>query len=266
MRQSTPKSLPPEARRERIRELLNARQSVSLPELASLLDVSINTARRDLEALQRDGHARRTHGGAVVTERMAFEFDFHDRRLANRPAKQAIARWAAGQVRDGGILILDTGTTTLELACLLKERSNLTVITPSLAVASELQFAGGVQTVLLGGVVRAGSPDLTGAVTEGNLEILAADIAFQGADGIDLDGRIYNADLQIAHVDEKMRRRAKRTLILCDSSKLGRTALASSGTLPDVEALVTDDRILPESKKRLEDSGAKIIVVPINAG
>jgi DeoR/GlpR family transcriptional regulator of sugar metabolism len=219
------------------------------------------TVRRDLAALARGGQIRRTHGGAVATEKMAFEFDFRARRQAHRPAKRAIARRAAARVEPGQTLILDTGTTTLELAVLLRDCEDLTVITPSLAVASELQYSEGVRTVLLGGLVRSGSPDLTGAVTEANLEMFAADIAFQGADGIDLTGRLYNADLQIAHVDEKMRQRARQTFILCDSSKIGQTALACNGTLADVDALITDEGIQRDQRRALKKTGATVIVV-----
>ena len=112
------------------------------------------------------------------------------------------------------------------------------------------------------GARRAGpAHDLTGAVTETNLEMFAADIAFQGADRIDLAGRLYNADLQIAHVDEKMRQRARQTYILCDSSKIGRTALACNGTLSDVDALITDDGIQRTQRRKLKAIGATVIVV-----
>ena len=256
------KTMPAAARQARIRELLNERQTVSIPELARTFGVSEMTVRRDLAALARGGQVRRTHGGAMAAEKMVFEFNFRARRQAHRDAKRAIAREAAKLIKPGQTIILDTGTTTLELAALLKDSRDLTVITPSLAVASELQFSPGVRTVLLGGVVRRGSPDLTGAVTEANLEMLAADVAFQGADAIDLEGRMYNGDLQIAHVDEKMRRRAKRTYILCDSSKIGSTALACNGSLRQTEALITDDGIDPRHRRTLEQTGATVVVVP----
>ncbi|HAU38971.1 MAG TPA: DeoR/GlpR transcriptional regulator, partial [Phycisphaerales bacterium] len=151
-------------RREEIQRILQSRQQVSISQLARRFGVSEMTIRRDLDQLESQGRVRRTHGGALPAERMVFEFDFVARRQANRPAKQAIAAEAVKHVRPGHRLILDTGTTTLELARLLKPIEDLTVITPSLAVASELQYCDNVQTVLLGGVVRRGSPDLTGMV------------------------------------------------------------------------------------------------------
>jgi len=133
-------------------------------------------------------------------------------------------------------------------------------------VASELHFAEGIETVLLGGVIRRGSPDLTGAVTEYNLDMFAADLAFQGADGIGVDGALYNADLRIAKVDQKMRQRADRTYILADSSKIGKTALARNGSLQQVDGLITDDGIDPQQRRTFQQMGANVIVVELGKG
>jgi DeoR/GlpR family transcriptional regulator of sugar metabolism len=245
----------------RLREVLRQRGEASIGEMASALGVSEMTLRRDLDRLERDGHVRRTHGGAVPAERLGFEFDFVARRQSNQRAKRAIAAEAFKLVKPGDRLLLDAGTTTLELACLLRRIPDLTVVTPSLAVASELQFSDGVQTILLGGVLRRGSPDLTGEVTEAVLDMLAVDTAFQGADGIGLDGTLYTADLGVARVDQKIRRRAARTYVLADSSKVGRTALACHGKLQEMAGWITDDGIAPEHLAALRALGVPITVV-----
>ena len=248
-------------RQDRIRRLLGQQRIVSIRDLSSSLGVSEMTIRRDLARLERNGEVRRTHGGAVAAERMVFEFDFALQRQSHRAAKQAIAREAFKFVKSGQRIIIDTGTTTLELAYLLKDCSEITVITPSLAVASVLQFSAGVETILLGGLIRHGSPDLTGVVTESILERFAADVAFQGADGIGLDGRLYNADTRIAKVDQKIRQRADVTYVLADSTKIGKTALIAHGFVYEVKALITDDRIIAEYRSAFEDMGATVIVV-----
>jgi DeoR/GlpR family transcriptional regulator of sugar metabolism len=256
-------SVPAEQRIEKIRQMFSRQSSVSVGHLAKLFKVSEMTIHRDLVKLEQTSSVRKTYGGAVVAERMIFEFDFAARRKAYQKAKQAIAKEAAKLIKPGYRVILDTGTTTLELAHLLKDMSNLTVITPSLAVASVLQFSKGVQTILLGGVIREGSPDLTGAVTEATLEMFAADIAFQGADGISLSGEMFNADMRIAVVDRKMRQRAGKTYILCDSSKIGKTDIASNGAMAEVEALFTDSKIKREQLSELQKTKTKIIVCEI---
>ncbi|MFA6187253.1 MAG: DeoR/GlpR family DNA-binding transcription regulator [Phycisphaerae bacterium] len=255
--------VPAQQRLEKIRDMLSRQSSVSVSHLARLLKVSEMTIHRDLAKLEQTSSVRKTYGGAVVAEQMIFEFDFAARRKANQRAKQAIAHEAVKLIKPGARIILDTGTTTLELAQLLKDFGNLTVITPSLAVASVLQFSKGVQTILLGGSIREGSPDLTGAVTEATLAMFAADIAFQGADGIGLNGELFNTDMRIAKVDQKIRRRAKRTYILSDSSKIGQTDLASNGMLSEAEALITDSKITKEQLSELKKTGTKIIICEI---
>ena len=241
--------------------MLQAGEEFSIPEMAVRFKVSEMTVRRDLDKLAANGLVRRTHGGAVSTEKMAFEFDFVARRKSHHNEKCAIAVEAAKYIECGQRVILDTGTTTLELAHLLRDRSDLTVITPSLAVASELQFSDGVQTILLGGTVRKGRPDLTGIVAESVLDMFAADIAFQGADAIGLDGALYTDDMQVAAVDKKIRTRAKKTYVLADSSKIGKTALTRHGFLHEVAGLITDSGISKKEVQSLEKLGAKLIVV-----
>jgi DeoR/GlpR family transcriptional regulator of sugar metabolism len=259
------RNLPSAARQAQIREQFAARPGVSVSELAREFGVCVMTIRRDLTALEGKSHIQRTHGGAVLTERMMLEFDYRDRRGYQRAAKQAIAREARKLVQPGQRLILDTGTTTLELAALLKDGKDLTVITPSLAVASELQHAPGVEVILLGGVIRRGSPDLTGPATEHCLELFAADFAFQGADGIGTDGAIYNSDLRLARVDKIMRRVAAKSCVLADSKKIGLTALARNGTLADVAIFITDTAAPAAALRRFAKLGTQIITVtPLN--
>lgn len=255
------KKLTSAARQARIRERLSTQASVSIAELATDCRVSEMTIRRDLAALEQQAQVQRTHGGAILTERMILEFDYRERREQNRDAKRAIAAAARKLVQPGDRIILDTGTTTLELAALLRDGENLTVITPSLAVASELQHAAGVEVVLLGGVLRRGSPDLTGPVTEHCLELFSADLTFQGADGIGLDGALYNTDLRLARVDRLMRKLAGRSCILADHTKVGRTALARSGSLSEVDVLIIDAGAPAEVLRRYSKLGTHITTV-----
>lgn len=255
------KNLPSAARQNQIRERFAAGPGVSVSALAREFDVSEMTIRRDLAALEGQSHIKRTHGGAVLTQRMMLEFDYRGRRESNRVVKQAIAAEARKLVQPGQRLILDTGTTTLELAALLRDGKNLAVITPSLAVASELQHAPGVEVILLGGIIRRGSPDLTGPVTESCLELFAADFAFQGADGIGHDGAIYNSDLRLARVDKIMRRVAHKSCVLADHTKIGITALARNGSLADVDYFITDTGASTAALRRFARLGAQVITV-----
>ncbi|MFM8334728.1 MAG: DeoR/GlpR family DNA-binding transcription regulator, partial [Opitutaceae bacterium] len=166
-------------------------------------------------------------------------------------------------VRPGDRVILDNGTTALELAALLRDGERLTVITPSLAVASELQDAPGVEVVLLGGVLRRGSPDLTGPVTEHCLELFAADLAFQGADAIGTDGAIYTGDLRLARVDRLMRRIAHRCCVLADHTKIGATAPARCGTLREADIFITSTGAPRVALRRFRALGTQVIVAAV---
>jgi DeoR/GlpR family transcriptional regulator of sugar metabolism len=261
---SKPVQMPPEARRNRIRTLIASNSSAAIRDLATQFTVSEMTIRRDLDQLESTGLLQRTHGGAITTQRLALEFTFGERQQQQRAAKQAIAREAVKLVRPGQRILIDNGTTTLELAALLSGLKDITVITPSLAVLSLLQFNPGIELILLGGMLRPGSPELTGALTEHCLDMLTADIAFQGADGIGLDGSVYNSDMRLARVDQKMRECSDRTFILCDSSKITHKALARNGSLRRVEALITDNRLSLAHRRTLQKAGVRVVQAPVS--
>lgn len=243
-----------------IKEEVCQNQSVSITQLAEQYGVSEMTIRRDLQKLEELGEVLRTHGGAQPTERMLFEFDFSIKRSENKAAKRAIASVAAELIKPGHRIILDNGTTTLELAMILRDYRDITVVTPSLAVAAALQFSDGIETILLGGALRSGRPELTGIVTETILDMFSVDMAFQGSDGIGLDGSLYTEDSRVSQVDRRIRTRAARSYVLADSSKIGAAALISHGFLRDIEALITDDHLSMERQRALKKSGAKIII------
>ncbi len=246
-----------------IRGLLEDENSVTIPTLAERFEVSEMTVRRDLEKLERNNEARRVHGGAMIAERRAFEFNFKGKRQKEKRAKVAIAREALRLIEPGQRIILDNGTTTLQLAAGLKNFSDLIVITTSLAVASELQFTEGVEVILTGGIIRRGSPDLTGVVAEHSLDLFSADIVFQGADAIDNAGAIYNVDMRMAQVDRKMRQCAQSCCVLADSTKIGKTALVRNGLLKDVDTFITDERIDRMDYRRFRKMGVNLIKAPL---
>lgn len=228
-----------------IREELGISSSISITEMAARLGVSEMTIRRDLVRMEENADVKRTHGGAVLAERMAFEFNYKARQKANLREKQAIAAAARKLVKPGERVIIDTGTTAFQLAILLKDCEGCTIITPSLAVASELQFCENLNVILLGGVIHRGSPDLTGPVTEHGLELFSVDWVFQGTEGIGSDGTVYNVDLQLGRVDRKMREKSARSCLLADSSKFGQTALVKTGSLSDFDLVITDESLAP---------------------
>jgi DeoR/GlpR family transcriptional regulator of sugar metabolism len=145
----------------------------------------------------------------------------------------------------------------------IRDIPSLVVVTTSLAVAAALQYAESVETILLGGKLQHGRPDLGGGFTEEMLGLFSADFAFQGADGIDLEGYVYNCNVESARVSQKMRRQAERSYILCDSSKVGRTALFKFGNLKDGCGLITDNEIKPQHLQTFRELlGIDVTIAP----
>lgn len=247
-------------RHERIADLLQNRGECSVDYLSRQLGVSGMTVRRDLQVMANDGRVIRTHGGATRAERVSFEFQFLARSQENHAAKEAIAATAAAWVRPGQSVMLDSGTTTLALARRLKEYKDLTIITTSLPIASELQFCEHMQVLLLGGALRRGAPDLEGPLTEANLETLHADVAFIGADGIDARGNIYNDSPAVGRMLGKMAAAADRVFVAADSSKIGRAALMRFGNIAQWDGLITDSRLDKKLSGSLKRAGVRIVI------
>jgi len=230
-------------RLEAIRRKLLEDDEVSIEVLAGEFGVSGMTIRRDLDVLEYQGDIIRTHGGAAAAKRLTFEFSFRDRQNRNIEQKRRIARLAVKYVRPGEVIMLDTGTTTLAIARRLSDKEKITVITTSLAIVSELQFAAGVETILLGGFLRKASPDLHGPLTEQNVELFRTDVAFMGADAVDSIGNTYTDDLRVANLDKKMAANAKKVIVVADSSKFGRAAMCRVLGPGDYDMLITDSAV-----------------------
>jgi DeoR/GlpR family transcriptional regulator of sugar metabolism len=249
----------PFSRQAGITELLNTEGEQSVEALAERFGVSAMTIRRDLQSLAENGQVIRTHGGAAPSSRVSFEFRFLERARQSAGAKESIAAAAAELVHDGERLMLDSGTTTLALARRLRARSDLTVITTSLPIASELHATHHISILLLGGYLRNDSPDLIGGITERTLELLRADTAFLGADAVDANGEAFSSAVELARILELMAAACGRVYVVADSHKLGRNALIRFGHLAKFDGLITDAQAHPKTLNSLRDAGVNVI-------
>jgi len=254
----------PEERRLQIVEQVRARPLVRADELARRFGVSIETVRRDLDALQRDGVLRRVYGGATgIGARVAphtLEAPFDQRQELYLERKRAIGRLAASLVGPTDTLLLDIGTTVAELARALPDDYRGRVLTNSLPVVAEVCRRQGVEVDLSGGRVRGGDLACSGAHAEAFFAEWYADKAFLGSGGVHAE-----VGLTDYHPDEVATRRvmlahAAEQYVLADSSKLGQVALRKVCDLDQLTAVITDDLVEPAVAGQFEDKGVRVLV------
>ena len=255
----------PEERRLVILERVRSRSLVKPAELAEELDVSVETIRRDLVALEEDGLVRRVYGGVTRTPARAFEPAFEERRVRHLECKIAIGRLAATLMEPGDTVILDIGTSVAELAGQLPLAHRGIVLTNSLLVANALAGREGLEVITSGGRVRAGDLACFGPVSESFFRDYFADKAFMGSGGV--DARMGLTDY---YPDEIASRRvilqhAAQRYVLADFSKLGQVAFGKVCDLGALSAVITDERADDAQVARLEEAGLTVMVAPVES-
>lgn len=226
-------------RRRRILAMLEGSGQVSTQNLADLLEVSRETIRRDLLDLEGEGLARRVHGGAVRPDD-APEAPFRQRVVTQRRAKREIARKAVSLVKPGQCLMIDAGSTTAAFAEELARISGIMVVTNSLTIANTLQAAeSDIELLLLGGYLLTDVPATYGELTLSEIRRFTADFAFVGPVSVDERGA-YDFALHEAEVATAMIERSQQTVVLADSSKLGRPSRVRYCEAGSISVLISD--------------------------
>lgn len=250
-----------ETRRMQIVDLLRQQEkgAVTIVELSKLLRVSEMTIRRDLDFLEARAILRRVHGGAV-----AFSLDepgrpFLDRKAEADPQKKTIGWTAAQLVKDGDVVILDAGTTTLEVARNIGNKNNLTVITNNIPAAEELAGCPQVNTIMLGGILKHIELCTVGPIVKQALGYLTADKVFLSVTGISLQRGITDPDMAEVEVKQSMMRAANQVILVADSSKWDIATLVQIAPLSGVNQWVTDDSIPLEVIEAVENEGVEVI-------
>lgn len=216
---SSTRALAPRRHGEILRRLA-ADGTVSITELADFFDVSRQTIRRDLKHLADRGQLDLVHGGATLFE--PTEAAFVERRGENAAAKEAIGRVAAGLVRDGMVVFLDSGTTTLAVAHALVERKNLTICTTSLTIALQLCRQPLMRVHMLGGEIDPAEEAAVGIDALEAISHFRVDVAFLGGGGLSPDGEVTDFTRSGAEQRSRMVATAAKAYFVLDSSKFGR--------------------------------------------
>lgn len=238
---------------------LTTHGEVGFTELAEEFGVSEMTIRRDLETLEADGLARRVRGGAISVVSRSYEPPLAVRATTASAAKTAIGAAAAKLVNEGDTVIIDVGTTTLELAKALHGHRGLTVVTASLPIAVELGNNPDIRVIVTGGQVRSGELSLTGGIAEDAFRALNCDLAFIGVAGICAAPGLTEYNQDDARVKRAAIAAARRSIVLADSSKLGRVTFATVAPLSAIDAVVTDAPAAQQAAGELAAAGAEVI-------
>lgn len=247
-------------RHDRLRAALRQNRVVRVEDLCRELNASPATVRRDLDHLEKIGEIQRVHGGAVSVESRLQEPLFDAKTSIAVKEKRRIAQAALELIKPDETVYLDGGSTVLELARLLRDRTNVTVATNSLRAAHEL--AGhGPRLIVIGGELRRLSQTVVGPLTRHVLNELHLDKAFMGTMGLSLREGLTTTEPGEAFTKELVMERAREVILLADSSKVGKVSFAHAGNLAKVHTLITDAKIDRQFARALGKKGVKVVRV-----
>ncbi|MHB1699356.1 MAG: transcriptional repressor AgaR [Acidobacteriaceae bacterium] len=248
-------------RRQHILSLIEKQGRVLVDELSTELDLSQITIRKDLDYLQSKDLLVRTHGGALPAHTGALsDPTIQEKEELHHPEKVKIAKAAAAMVSEGQCVILDSGTTTTEIARALLSFRNLTVITNALNIAAALARSD-FEIIMIGGMLRKNSLSVVGPLAEDVLKEMHADILFIGVDGIDAKIGLTTPNVLEARVNRAMVEAAEKVVAVCDSSKFNRRSLSLIVGVSAIHHVITDSKLPPEEAKAIRDAGIEVTIV-----
>ena len=250
-------------RREQIIQRLRQQGSVQVNDLSAGYGVSTVTIRNDLAFLEKQGIAVRAYGGALICEGngAAHEPSVEDKSALNTGVKRSIAQAAVELIKPGHRIILDSGTTTYEIARMLRQHAEVIVMTNGMNVANALLEADGVELLMTGGHLRRQSQAFYGDQAEQSLQNYHFDMLFLGVDAIDTDRGVSTHNEDEARLNRSMCEVAERIIVVTDASKFNRSSLHKIIDTPRIDMIITDEGIPAESLQELQRSRIEVVRV-----
>ena len=249
-----------EERRTQILQIVRSAGRVRVNDLASRFSTSAVTIRNDLNELHQRGMVLRSHGGAVLPDTIQRESPVNERLNANSEEKRRIGAMAATLINDGETIILDSGTTTLEIARQIKRKQRLHVITNGVNIAAELLDARDVQTFIIGGTVRGESSSISGRFSEEMFEQFSADKLFLGGAGCDVEFGVSGANLEETMVNRAMMRIAREIILVADASKFSKRSMSRIALFAEIDTVISDTRLDEEIQEKLRLLGCNLML------
>ena len=250
-----------EERRTQILQIVRNAGRAKVNELSHLFNTSAVTIRNDLNELHQRGLVVRSHGGAVLPDTILREPPVLERLKEHSDEKQRIGARAAALINDGETIILDSGTTTLEIARHLKNKQGLHVITNGVNIAAELLDARDVQTFIIGGTVRGESASITGHFSEEMFDQFSADKLFLSGAGCDLDFGVSGANLEETMVNRAMLRISREIILVVDASKFSKRSMTRIAPFSEIDTVISDTGLGEEIQAKLRALGCNLILV-----
>lgn len=248
-----------EERQRLIADRARAEGRVEVAQLATELDVTSETIRRDLSRLERLGQLKRVHGGAIPLDRLGFEPGVAERDAAMTAEKERIAKAALDEVPDEGAILLDAGTTTSRLAAFLPSDRELTVVTNALNIATTLAPRPNLTVLMIGGRVRGRTMAAVDDWASKLLADLYVDVAFIATNGISVERGLTTPDPTEAGVKRLMVASARRSVLLADHTKVGVDHLVRFADLDEVDTFVTDNGVDHDLRTDIEAAGVRVV-------
>ncbi|CDQ41046.1 MULTISPECIES: DeoR/GlpR family DNA-binding transcription regulator [Virgibacillus] len=248
-------------RKLKIIEYVKHKETASVAELSSTFQVHEATIRRDLNEIEKEGKLRRTHGGVVLVEDVSSEPTFTIRASERIDEKQRIAKQAASMVDEGDNIILDSGTTTYQIAQELTNKVNITIVTNDINIAAEFKACASIKVIVTGGILFPDSYILNGVYTDSVLNNLYVSKAFVAIPAFHPKRGLTHFDEQLISAKKSMIEAAEETIVVTDHTKLGGVSLHTVSPIDRINKLITGKEASEAQIQQFRDAGLTVYTV-----
>lgn len=249
----------PQERYRRLVEYLQEHEIIKIEQLVQLFQISIETARRDLNHLEKEGVIKKIYGGATLLTKESKEAATSERLSKNQGEKAAIGKKCAEFIQDGDSILIEVGTTTLQVAKALRGKKKLTVITNSIHAVNALMGTD-FDIYIIGGRVRHGEGSISGAMAISELDNFQIGKAIIGAGGITLEHGLSDYNIEEVLVRKKVIEQAKEVFLTADNSKFGQDVLAHICPISDVNLVITGKQLKPELIRKFQEANVNLVL------
>lgn len=249
----------PQERYEKILEILESDGIVKVNDIMAKFNVSIETARRDFAYMEKSGLLKRIYGGALPVKKTSIELSYDKRKKISPEEKKAIGKKCSEFIYDNDTILLDIGTTALEVARHIKNKKNLTVITNSYLIINEL-IDTNVRIFVLGGYLRNNEGSMSGPISLFGLEQFNVDKAIIGAGGITINNGISDYHVEEAIVRRRMTEKAQKIIVVAEPTKFLIDSFANVCPIENVDMIITSWKIDANIVKDFSQHGVNMVI------